>query len=245
MNSEYLLNPRTFYIHLKIKALKYFITLTIGFLFTFYLHAQDAEIQVIERSMSQGTQHGIEISIPEATAKVAQAQWMKFVKQYKGKTKYNKKTMEIKSDNVKIPEISSNTIDIYTTIAEYKGDNKVVASFWFDLGGSYLNAEVNPERIRTAENLVNTYAKQVMVTMAEMALADEEKSLKALNSDLKTLEKQNEKFHDKIAEAKKLIEEINANIETNLVSQENKQAEILDQKNIVNAAQSKVASIKM
>lgn len=202
------------------------------------------EIEEVERAMSQGNNPGIQASIPEGTEKVAKDVWMKISRNYKAKTKFNKKTLEIFADNARIEAISANTVDIYTTIAEFKAEDRVAVTFWFDMGGNYLNRSDNPERIEEGLNIVRNYAKQVSVAMAEIELKNETGILKDLEGDLKSLEKQNARYQNRIEDAEKLILEMKGNIERNIADQKSKNTEIENQKSVVNEVQTKLVKIK-
>jgi len=203
-----------------------------------------SEIRTVEQNMSRGAQPGIAIDISDVSLDNAKQQWTKFIKQYKGKTKYDKKTMEYFTDDAKVQAISENSTDIYATIVEYKAESKITATIWFDLGGSFLNESDQPERIETAKNILNIYVKNVRVAQAEEEYQAEQKTLKQLHNDLSSLEKEKAKYEDKIADAEKLISEMKSNIATNMDQQKAKAVEIEEQQTNVNNAQSKLAKIK-
>lgn len=224
--------------------MKKLIVLSLGILAATLAFSQMSNVKISEKSMSRGTNESIEITIEGVPLDVAQSQWLKYIKQYKGKTKFDKTTKEYFTDDAKIESLSSNTVDAYATIVEFKGEQKIVATFWFDLGGAFLNTVQNPERIASAQNLIQIYAKNVRIAAAENEYDAEIKILKGLNNDLQSLEKANTKFHDKIADAEKLIQEMKVNIETNISAQSDKNQEIQSQQTAVDKAQAKLASIK-
>ena len=115
--------------------MKKLIVLSLGILAATLAFSQMSNVKISEKSMSRGTNESIEITIEGVPLDVAQSQWLKYIKQYKGKTKFDKTTKEYFTDDAKIESLSSNTVDAYATIVEFKGEQKIVATFWFDLVG--------------------------------------------------------------------------------------------------------------
>lgn len=190
--------------------------------------------------MSQGEQNAYTITIYGADLKSTSGYWDKFVKRFKGKTKTDKKTGEIFSDNCKIPEISQNTVDVYARFTEQSTDEVNVFT-WYDLGGAYLTNEEFPEKGAYVSNVMVEFARFVAKNQAEVMLAMEEKALKDLERDLGKLERENMSFHKKIEDAKAQIAKMESNIQMNLESQAAKKDEIETQKAVLNDAKAEIS----
>ncbi len=223
---------------------KFIVTLGFGLL-TISMIAQERESNVgevteVQRFMSQGEQNAFTITIYGADLKSTSGYWDKFVKRFKGKTKTDKKTGEIFSDDCKLPEMSQNTVDVYARFTEQSSDEVNVFS-WFDLGGAYLSNEDYPEKGAYASNILIEFARYVAKNQAEVMLTMEEKSLKDLERDLEKLERENMSFHKKIEEAKTQIAKMESNIQMNLEEQAAKKDEIETQKAVLNDAKAEVS----
>jgi vacuolar-type H+-ATPase subunit I/STV1 len=221
--------------------------------------AQDSTIQVIPkqitdqkiekhlavseevRFMSKGEKNAFLVSIENTSMKMVTKVWEKYMKDFKGKTKMDKKTKEYFSDNSKLAEISANTVDIYARFGE-TGGSKIDCYVWYDLGGNYLNSKDNPEKAQSASNMLGEFARLVAKEEAKELLDAEEKVLKALEQDLKKLEKEQESFLKKIEDANELIAKMRSNLELNANSQSMKRDEIKSQGKQVDLAKDKVQS---
>ena len=194
---------------------------------------QIAEAQIIEASkvMSQGDNNSLTISLPDTDQKIVQKEWESYVKSYKGKMRKIKKSTEIFADDCKLEQISNNTVDVYA-IVNQRGENTEV-SVWFDLGGSYLNSEVHPEQYEKAEAMLQQFSGKVSKTYVANLLNEEQKKLKKMEGDYKSIEKSQENSVKDIAKFEEKIEEAKANIEDCKVRKEQAAKDIEAQKVVV------------
>jgi len=205
---------------------------------TFQFVASKAKVMESSKIMSQGTNNALTIELLNTDEKTAEKVWKKFMRDYKGKPKYDRKLNEHFSDDAEIPNISNNTVDVYATFDET--GSTTTATFWFDLGGAYLDSDTHAAPYSAAEELLRNYIQDVNLIHAEDALKEQEDMLKDLEKELEKLEKENKDFHEEIEEAKKLIAEMEKNIELNLEEQSAKKKEIETQENVVNSAKKNV-----
>ncbi len=210
-----------------------------------YVQAQEV-LQVIEakKTMSQGVQNSMVVELRNVDETTAIKEWRNYVKKFKGKTKREKKTKNWFTDDAKIKTMSNNTIDIYAAFNEDKKYKVTTVTFWFNLGGAYISSELNPTQYGAALQFLNNYKASLDLVAAEEELTAQMKALKSLEDDLKKLEKDNNDYHKKIEDAKKMIAEMEQNIDQNTKDQENKRAEINTQLQIVENAKEKVSRIK-
>ena len=101
---------------------------------------QAQKVKETTANMSQGEKNAFMLNTPDIDTKGTGIIWMDFMKPYKGKTQFNKKTGEWFTDNAKIPRMSDNTMDVYTIFQE-KGKNTRGVMVWFDLGGAFLSSK--------------------------------------------------------------------------------------------------------
>lgn len=198
------------------------------------------QIEESERSMSTGKNNSLRISIPSAEAKALQKRWTKMMKDYKGgKTKRNRKTKEVFSNDLEITGIGgANTVDVYATIS---GN---VLTAWFDLGGAYLNSIDHPDKYQAAENILLNLAKTSIAGTVEEEIEDEEDKLKKQEKNLGKLVKEKSKLERDIENYKQKIQEAEAAIEANIVNQEKTTEAIEAQKEAVGEVKSRLSDIK-
>lgn len=183
-----------------------------------------AQVSEEEKAMSQGIHNAVVVNIPTTTTKIAEKVWKSYAKQFKGKTKKNKKAEEWKTTDGKISGIGgTNPLAIYVQV---QGNNEdVELSLWIPMEEGYLSSSDYPEAYQEAEKILNEYALEVRIETVKQELNGEEKTLSKLEKDLKKLKKDNEGYHKDIKNAEKDIEDS----EEGLVQNAEDQAEAVKQ----------------
>ena len=199
------------------------------------------QIEEAQKAMSTGVETAFSIVIPDASEKDMGKIWKSYMKPYKGKTKKSRKTNEFFTDNATIPELSSNSVDVYAKMNEVNGE--VLLSVWFDLGGGFLSSETHPDKVSAAQILILQYALEVSKKATGDELKSEKKNLKKLGKELTKLEKVNTKLHQDIEMYKRKIKEAEANIKKNDAEQVNKNEEINNQKEKVEGVKKKLEEL--
>jgi len=164
-----------------------------------------AQVSEEEKAMSQGIHNSVVVNIPTTTTKIAEKVWKNYAKQFKGKTKKNKKAEEWKTRGGKIVGIGgTESLTIYTQI---QGNNEdVELSLWIPMSEGYLSSVDHPEAFKEAEKILNEYALEVRIETVKQELNGEQKTLAKVEKDLKKLKKDNEGYHKDIKNAEKAIE---------------------------------------
>ncbi len=216
------------------------VTLLLSWSFCSTLSAQISEE---DRSMSQGVKNGFVLEIPNTNTKVVEKVWKKYVKQYSGKTKKDRKSDEWFTDNAIARDIAGglNAMDIYASI-EDSGDG-VRFTTWYDLGGAYLNSYEHGEQVDEAQKMLMVFAIEVAKEMTRIELEQEEKRLKDLDNTLKKLVRAKEGYEKEIEAAKERIAKAEANIETNIKDQENTHDQIEAQKEVIKEVEEKLSDL--
>lgn len=223
----------------KFKLMKQFTFLLIFSLIAAFSTAQikGYDIQTVSedtKSMSMGTNPSFSVQIVGVTPKMAESEWKSFIKSYKGKTKKNRKTKEFFTDDANITDISDLPVDVYASFSN--ADTTTTATFWFNLGDSFLSSEMHADRTPAVENLLKAYSFEVRKQMARDNLKAQEKHYRGLEKDMKGLKKDNASYHKEIEEAKKRIATMEKSIEMNIKAQEVKKEEIANQNKVVEKA---------
>ncbi|MEM9820840.1 MAG: hypothetical protein AAF985_07200 [Bacteroidota bacterium] len=171
------------------------------------------EVKMGDRSMSKGSQNSYTVILASSEKKELEKSWSKFMKEYKGKTKRDKKTDEHMTDNAQISSMSDNTVDVYTRFQEL--GNETQMTVWFDLGGAFVTANGHPEASATAQNILVSFAKTVDKKNVEELLKLEEKNQKKVEGELKKNEKELKKLEKDIENYQKKIKEAEEKIVKN------------------------------
>ena len=212
-------------------------------IFCFFLYSYAAQCQVSEglRSMSQGNNNALVVSLVGVSQNDAEKIWKKYMDGFGGKSKFNKKSGELFTDNASLPTISENTVDVYGK-AEKLGDDIIFAS-WFDLGGAYLSNAAHPERYKAGSDIMIGFLKEIERFKISESLKVEERKLDKLNGNLKDLVRTNESLAKDIKKAEEKIADAKLKIEQNTKDQAAKQSEIDAQKALVDGVKSNLEKI--
>jgi len=99
---------------------------------------------------------------------------------------------------------------------------------WVDFGGAFLASSTHSDRYVEGEKFLMRFALFVAKENTLLELEEEANQLKKLETLLKRLNRENERYHREIEQAKEAIRRAEANIETNLQEQDqaNQQIEI-------------------
>lgn len=202
------------------------------------------------KANSKGTYNCLVMELPGTSSKEVGKAWTKFIKKYKGKTKYDRRANEYITEDATLKEMSDNTVDIIAKIEE-RGQEGSVISVWYNLGVSYLSSKDYSERYPAGEKLLKDFAKSVSTDMIEAELKEAEKLLKDKESDLAKLEKEEKQRTKDIEDYKNTIKKMEQNIvEAENDVKESKEGqgkakvEIEDQKKVVDEIKQRLESIK-
>lgn len=165
-----------------------------------------AQVSEEEKAMSQGIHNAVVVNIPTTTTKIAEKVWKNYAKQFKGKTKKNRKAEEWKTSGGQIAGIGgTESLTIYTQVQSNNED--VELSLWIPMPQGYLSSTDHPDAYKEAEKILNEYALEVRIETVKQELNGEEKALSKLEKDLKKLKKDNEDYHKDIKNAEKAIDD--------------------------------------
>ncbi len=224
------------------------ITLSILTLVLFFgmnnVMAQGNEIIVneIREYMSQGDKTGFEVAIVDADPKDVESSWMKYLKKHKAKVTSSKKSVEVFADNTVIPQISTNTIDVYAIARKAEYGTKL--SVFFDLGGAFISSQDHEVAFGAAEGFLKEFALSEAIRVVEVELKTQEKIFKELNKDLSNMIKDKDGYIKEIEKAKALIAQRENDIVNNEAAQETKRQQIAIQEEIVNTVKKKKSELE-
>jgi hypothetical protein len=192
-------------------------------------------IDKAERMMSMGSKSSFTVKYEGTDVKTVENQWTKIMKSYKGKVKKNK-AKELFADDVKLKELSTNTVDVYATVAQDETSNHTILSVWYDLGGAFLNETDHPNQVLAVKNMLDQTSLRIGAARADNVLEAEEDVLKDMNKELEKQVKEKEDGLKEIEKAKALIVKMEEMIEENNKAQETKKVEIQGQEKKIESA---------
>jgi DNA repair exonuclease SbcCD ATPase subunit len=235
------------------KMKNYIITLVFLLSALCYTSAQsDPKISEQIRSNSKGSFNALVMELPGKlkSLDLVEKEWKSYIKKYKGKVSYSKKTDEIFSDDAKIKDMSENTVDIICKIVPKNADNFEVV-VWYNLGVVYLSSKEFSQGIAAAEVIMKDFSKIVFLNLYKEKLKAEEAVLKGLNKELdktqkeaKTYERNVKDFESEIVKIQKKIAETKETLNSNKEKQNREKAEISKQEKIIEATKKDVEAAK-
>lgn len=189
------------------------------------------------------------ISVNESTAKIAESvhpvfittvyenpadevlkEWKSYMKDFKY-TKISGKE-EIYADNILIPSITDNTIDIYA-LTEKITDKETKLVVAIDMGGAYLSsAFTNKIAYEAALKLIGDFSRKLTKSAVQQQLKDAQKVLDNLTSQQKELENKNIDLNKDIENYKSKIKKAEEEIESTTKEIGRKKGEIESQQKI-------------
>lgn len=191
------------------------------------------------KDMSTGSNNALSTTILGLDVKTVEKLWKDYADKFGGKSKYNRKASELFIDNASIPNISGNTIDLYSK-AEKAGDHTNF-SVWFDLGGGYLVGADHPDKYTNARSLVEGFVQATEKYKVEERLKEANKQLDKLKSDMKGLAKDKDGYEKDIKKAEDAIKSAQEKIVSNASDQTKKETEIKAQEDAIEAIKSELS----
>ena len=230
---------------------KFWIALLFFFGLAYSAQAQiEAQVREESRPMSQGSFNALVMDLPGTQRKEVESAWRKHIGQFKGgKTSFNKRSGEVFSDDIRLKEMSDNTVDVYAKVVDAKDGTQIAV--WFNLGAVYLSSNDFPERYPSADRLLKDFAKTLTNSLLADELKAQEKLQKTLEKELKSLERQQkseeknrQRQEEAIKKAEREIGKIDERLKENQELQGKKKAELEAQNRVVNEAKDKVKQAK-
>ena len=211
-------------------------TLTIMTLFVAFATMMSAQnVEAIEKTMSLGKQTGVYIEVEGGEKDDLKDLWEDYMKDF-GKTKRNKKAKEYYSENVRIPVISSsNSVDVYVKFEE--GRDQATAYIWAVSDGEFVDDS------KGLQTFVQDYYIIARKEVINKEIKEQEKALKKLDKSMGKLVKKNADYHKDIEKAEDKIRKAEENIEKNLNDQDEMQAELIKQKEVLDMIVEKLNNV--
>ena len=203
------------------------------------LSAQEIVVTEGKEDLGGAKNPVLQVTIYESTESDVEKAWKSLMKGYNAKVTSKE---VIFSDNAKITELSTNTVDTYAMMSST--DEGVKFSVAIDLGGAFVNSTTHATYYDIAEKMVKDFAIDVCKKAVKAKYEAELAKQKKLENELKDLAKKKEKLANDITEWQKSIANAEKEIEINIKDQESTTTLIQDQAKVVEAVLKKLEGIK-
>ncbi len=203
------------------------------------LSAQEIVVTEGKKDLGGAKNPVLQVTIYESTESDVEKAWKSLMKGYNAKVTSKE---VIFSDNAKITELSTNTVDTYAMMSST--DEGVKFSVAIDLGGAFVNSTTHATYYDIAEKIVKDFAVDVCKKAVKAKYEAELAKQKKLENELKDLAKKKEKLANDITEWQKSIANAEKEIEINIKDQESTTTLIQDQAKVVEAVLKKLEGIK-
>lgn len=178
--------------------------------------SQKTKVEESVENIAGGKNNALVVWIPESNRKAVVKEWSALMKKNKASVKSKK---EVFADDAILPQISSNTIDVYAIAEQRKSDVKLIVAF--DLGGAFLSSKSHESQYKVAEKMVYDFAVEMakqnvqnLIAAEKKKMSDIEKRRKKLESDIASRQKGNDKMRKQIESNEKVISENKKTIES-------------------------------
>jgi len=203
------------------------------------LSAQEIVVTEGKEDLGGAKNPVLQVTIYESTESDVEKAWKSLMKGYNAKVTSKE---VIFSDNAKITELSTNTVDTYAMMSST--DEGVKFSVAIDLDGAFVNSTTHATYYDIAEKMVKDFAIDVCKKAVKAKYEAELAKQKKLENELKDLAKKKEKLANDITEWQKSIANAEKEIEINIKDQESTTTLIQDQAKVVEAVLKKLEGIK-
>jgi hypothetical protein len=193
------------------------------------------------RPMVTGMQPALILKLKGADPKFVEAEWKEFTKGY-GRLERVKGSKESVIQGVHVGEIGGGELmNVYSYASQASDGTELTV--WFSRGGNYLKS--TDKEYSKAETFLRSFALKVNVDMIALDLEEQQKKLDKLVSTSEKLIRENEQLHKTIADANGRIQQAETDIPLNERAQEVSQADIANQKTVVESVKDNPEEYKM
>lgn len=164
----------------------------------------NVELKEVKQSMSKGDNNGLQATYKNVLIKDVDNTIRQFLAPYKPSFVYAESNKnELIADDVMIPSINDNAIDIHYQMVQNGTD--VLLTMFYNLGGVWASSTATPAKYSTIYTLSNRLHGKLLALGMEPEVNAASEKVKAISSELKTLEQTSAKLSNEIESAKKTI----------------------------------------
>lgn len=227
-------NDRTFY----------WIWLIVLLMNSSFLQAQKSiPVKETTAGMSLGQRNGFAIFIEEGSRKEAEEVLDDFLKQYAKKPETDKVTKnELMVNDIIIPTISQQPVDLYFLFDERKDGVEVIG--FFDMGTSFLSAQVFPDNYKSGMMFMERFGLRVEKVRVEAEVKEATEQMEKLQRDKTDLEKEKARLEKSISDCEATISEAKSSLNTNAENTRSKETQIKEHESKMSSLKKKLEQYK-
>ncbi len=193
----------------------------------------------------------LRVSLPNVDEKLVKRVWSSFARtQLRSKVRYDRKTKQHLADQAQIKSYGETNLE-YASRQSGKDVNFEISFrennyVEMEVGGFSQQRSINAtnlQRNRAARGVLEDFAREVRREQTRLELVAEEKNLKKMESQLRTLKNANTRYHQEIKQAEERIAKAKSNISKNEKDQVDTQKKLQDQQKMVEMVKRKMSSI--
>jgi hypothetical protein len=209
-----------------------------------FLQAQKTiPVKETTAGMSLGQRNGFAIVIEQGSRKEAENVLNDFLTQYAKKPETDKVTKnELKVNDIIIPTISQQPLDLYFLFDERKDGIEVIG--FFDMGTSFLSAQVFPDQYRSGMMFMERYGLRIEKVRVEAEVKDATEQMEKLQKDKSDLEKEKARLEKSISDCEATISAAKSDLTTNADNTRSKETQIKEQQEKMNNLSKKLDQYK-
>lgn len=192
----------------------------------------------------------LRVTLPNVDDKLVKRVWSSYARtQLRSKVRYDRKTKQHLAEQANIKSYGSTNLE-YESRQSGKDVNFEI-SFQET---SYVETEVsgfsqrsinttNLQRNRAARTVLEDFAREVRREQTRLEMVQEEKNLRKLEGELRSLKTANTRYHQEIKQAEERIQKAKSNINQNEKDQVDTQKKLQDQQKTLELVKRKMSSI--
>jgi len=189
----------------------------------------------------EGMEMAYVINLDNTNENVARDTWKNYMNQHKSKVMRIKGSRVNLSKNVAITGLGGD-IDV-KSLFEQSGDDTQM-KLWFVKDKKYITPQSDPAAYNSIDRFIDQYFTTLDDAHVKLEIKSEEKKLDDLDKQLNRLRKDNEKLHNDITRAEQTIKESRIKIEENLRDQDQLNAKIQAQRDVIQQTKKKLSEGK-
>lgn len=198
------------------------------------------EVKETKDKMSLGVNNCLQVFIPGAVKGEVERDLLKYMKNYN--VKGDSKKGEYLFDNAEIKAFGNNLVDVYVHLDQKAGG--VDLKVFFDLGGAFLSAAAQPDKYKTAEEIVHRFARDEAVAAIGVQITATQKILDGKMKEYDKLVRQDSSYSKKIKDCRAVINKAETDQQAVRVTVDTKKQDLLIQQQQMEELKSKQEGIE-
>ena len=198
-------------------------------------------VLVAEKPMTTGTHPAFTVTLEGVDEKVAEKEWERFMKDYSGKTKRDRKSGESLTTGAAIGGIGGN-VNVHAHGVELGSNVQFTA--WFESDDMFVS-EDEAAQADVAVGMMERFIVHMKRVRIQNELDKEADQLKDLQKELNQEEKNEQRSEDSIEKYKQKIQEEEAAISESIAMQKQKTMEIKAQQVVIESVKNRLNNVSL